>query len=157
MPKLKTLSIVPPALYLYDMLGQVKQYASVADESRDGMLTALVQAAVLRVQEFADTALVATRLELTATPDAGGRVRLYEGGGAVESVQTEDGSQAVPFSALGAGAISVQTRRAVRVVYVTAPEEGEQVRLKPVVYRYATALYDGLGTDELNAILNEAL
>jgi len=26
-----------------------------------------------------------------------------------------------------------------------------------VVYRYATALYDGLGTDELNAILNEAL
>ena len=157
MPKLKTLSIVPPALYLNDMLGQVKQYASVADENRDGMLTALVQAAVLRVQEFADTALVATRLELTATPDAGGRVKLYEGGGAVESVQTEDGSQAVPFSALGAEAISVQTRGAVRVVYVTAPDEGEQIRLRPVVYRYATALYDGLGTDELNAILNEAL
>lgn len=157
MPKFKTLSIVPPALYLYAMLGEVKQYASVADDSRDAMLTALVQAAVLRVQEFADTALVATRLELTATPDAGGRVKLYEGGGAVESVQTEDGSQAVPFSALGTEAISVQTLGAVRVVYVTAPDEGEQIRLRPVVYRYATALYDGLGTDELNAILNEAL
>ena len=51
MPKLKTLSIVPPALYLYDMLGQVKQYASVADESRDAMLTALVQAAALIIIE----------------------------------------------------------------------------------------------------------
>ncbi len=157
MPKLKTLSIVPPALYLYDMLGQVKQYASVADDSRDGMLTPLVVSALMRVQEFADTALIATRLELTAKPDARGRVRLYEGGGTVESVYTEDGSEAVEFTAYGTEAISVPTRDTVRVVYVTSPDVGEQMRLKSVVYRYATALYDGLGTDELNAILNEAL
>ena len=157
MPKLKTLRIVQPAPMLAALLGELKQYASVPDTSRDAMLAEIVKAAALRVQEYADVAFIAVQLQLTATP-SGGRVKLYEGGGEISSVTSARTGASLDYERAGDVLTVYGTDSGpVVVTYTTDPSEGEQVRLKPVVLRYATAVYDGAETDELNAILNEAL
>lgn len=156
MPTLKTLAIVQPAPMLAALLGELKQYAAVPDSSRDAMLGEIVKAAALRVQEYADVAFIATRLQLTARP-VGGRVKLYEGGGDISSVISARTGASLDYERTGDELTVCGYDGPVVVTYTTDPSEGEQVRLKPVVLRYATAVYDGRETSELNAILNEAL
>lgn len=158
MSKLQTIAITTAGeTALAAMLSGFKAYASISDENLDGMLKDLLRQAVLKVQEFADTAVVATQLRLTAVAGArSGRVLLYEGGGTIASVTAEDGT-GVAYTAVSANVLEVETRRPVVVSYTTTPLAGEQARLTPTVYRYALALYDGAATDELNRILNEVL
>ena len=144
-------------------LEQFKQYASVPDNSRDALLASLLKAAVIAVQEFADTALAACTLRETAAVPASGIVRLYMGGGDITSCVDDDG-EAVSFDPLPGGRVQVFVReRSVAVTYQTVPNEGDQERLLPTVFRYATALYDGQGADAnvkqnvLKPILMEAL
>lgn len=159
MPKLQTIAITTAGTTaLTAMLSGFKAYASISDDNLDAMLTDLLTQAVLKVQEFADTAIVATQLKLTATPGArSGRVLLYQGGGTVASVTAEDGTTSVDYTAIAANVLEVAVRTPVVVSYTTVPLAGEVARLAPTVYRYASALYDGAATDELNRILNEVL
>ena len=58
--------------YSENFLEEFRQYASVPDNSRDALLLALLKTAVLKVQEFADRALVKCTVRQTArVPESG--------------------------------------------------------------------------------------
>ena len=138
-------------------LEQFKQYASVPDDSRDALLNSLLKSAVLKVQEFANTALVACTCRVTAAVPASGVVRLYMGGGDIVGLEDENGEQ-VRFDPLPGGLVQTFIRKGtVKVTYETVPNEGDRERLLPTVFRYGTALYDGEDPDVLKRILMETL
>ena len=158
MPKLTTIAITTTGeASVTTLLAGFKAYASVADDNLDGMLKDLLRQAVLKVQEFADAAIVATKFKLEARAGRIGRILLYQGGGTVESVTEMDGITDVDYTTIGKNVVCVPTIDAVLITYTTNPIAGEVARLTPTVYRYASALYDGAATDELNRILNEVL
>lgn len=156
MARLEVISI--DQAYCSNLLGQLKQYASVPDDSRDALLDTLLRTAVQRVQEYADKALAVTTLRLTArVPEGTGILRLYQGGGDVTACKTDSGEE-VPFDPLPGGRLQLFVRGAtVQVTYTTRPNEGDRQSLLPTVLRYATALYDGEEADALNRILTEGL
>ena len=64
-----------------DHLEQFKQYASVPDDSRDGVLLKMLKRAMLSVQEFSDTAILPCKFEMTVVDVYRDEyVRLYQGG-----------------------------------------------------------------------------
>ena len=153
MTRLEVISIVKPLCP--DWLEAFKQYASVPDAGRDAMLETLLRSAILRVQEYADRAIVSTNLRLTADAGASGIVKLYEGGGEILSVTDERG-EFVRFDPLPGHRVQLFVRNVPVVIeYQTQPMEGDAEGLKPTVYRYATALYDGEEQAVLDAILAE--
>lgn len=142
---------------LLPWLNELKQYAAVPDDSRDQMLSHLLRTAILKVQEYADAALVECSVTQTTHLIDGTVVWLYLGGGVVEGVKNQDGEN-LPFLAkFDAVFLSYPYTGDVRVTYRTIPDVGDIQRLKPVVFRYATALFDGKDSSELGNILNEAL
>ena len=159
------------------LLDEFKMYASVPVEPadsesdtlgpRDTMLMSFLRSALLRVQEYADVALVQTTYQLTTVVGEDHTVRLYPGG-YVQEVTDEEGN-AISGHYVSGDRIWLDARpgTVVKVTYTTqevpelsdtplAPPE-DLARLKPTVFRYATALYDGETTEVLNGILNEAL
>lgn len=147
-------SPAPPA----DMLDALKQYASVPDDGRDALLMRLLESTLLRVQEYADLALVECLAEQTCLVPADRYVRLYLGGGDVVSVKDADGED-IPFDAYGKGRIRLfrAPSAEVTVLFETKPSPADVARCMPTVLQYATALYDGETTEVLNTILNEVL
>lgn len=139
------------------MLEDLKQYASIPDDSRDAMLHRILRNAALRVQESADRPFLATTLKVTAAvPEGTGIIRLYMGGGDIVSCQ-DAGGGSVPFDPLPGGRLLVYKRGVpVSVTYTTVPTDGDRDALYHTVLRYATADYDGAETQELNQILTEA-
>lgn len=126
-----------------DHLEQFKQYASVPDDSRDGVLQKMLKRAMLAVQEHSDTALLPCKFELTITdvkPED--RIRLYQGGKTVTRVEDQDG-QPVEFTQVGSS-IRVSRRCATLVVvYQNEVNIPEAEKLQPVIWQLATAIYDG--------------
>lgn len=153
MPRLELISFDDGFCRSY--LEQFKQYASVPDDSRDALLNSLLKAAVLKVQEFADTAIAACTYRVTAAVPPSGVVCLYMGGGDI--VELEDGEgEPVRFDPLPGGRVQTYVRTGtVKVTYKTVPNEGDRERLLPTVFRYGTALYDGEEAGVLNRILME--
>ena len=144
--------------YCSNFLEEFRQYASVPDHSRDALLRSLVAGAVLKVQEFADRALVECTVRQTARIPENGRFELYLGGGEVISVDVPSSAWTASYTALPGGILRIsQTGLDAEVVFKTSPKEVDLTRLKPVLFRYATALYDGEDTDVLNRILLECL
>jgi len=139
------------------MLEDLKQYASIPDDSRDAMLQRILRNAALRVQEYADRPFLATQVRVTAVvPEGNGIVRLYMGGGTVTGCTDADG-EFVPFDPLPGGRLQLYRRGIpVTVTYTTEPTDGDREALYHTVLRYATADYDGAETQELNSILSEA-
>ena len=155
MPRLELISFDDGFCRSY--LEQFKQYASVPDDSRDALLNSLLKSAVLKVQEFANTALAVCTYRVTAAVPASGVVRLYMGGGDIVGLEDENGEQ-VRFDPLPGGLVQTFIRKGtVKVTYETVPNEGDRERLLPTVFRYGTALYDGEDPDVLKRILMETL
>lgn len=126
-----------------DHLEQFKQYASVPDDSRDGVLQKMLKRAMLAVQEHSDTALLPCKFELTITdvkPED--RIRLYQGGKTVTRAEDQDG-QPVEFAQEG-GSLRIRKRcSTLVVVYENEVNIPEAEKLQPVVWQLATAIYDG--------------
>ena len=141
------------------LLEEFKQYASMPDGSRDAVLRGLLQSAILRVQEYGDKALLeCVAKQVVTVPEDSGVIRLYLGGGDVESLKKTNDGNSVPFDPLPGGKLNVFVRGCeVEVIFRTKPVVGELERCKATVLRYATALYDGENTAALNSILNEVL
>lgn len=140
-----------------DMLEALKQYASVPDSGRDALLTGLLTTAYLRVQEYADRALMPCVCEQTSAIGDDRIVRLYLGGGTVQSVKTPAGAD-IAFEPYGRAKLQLYTGVSeVVVTFSTIPDMADVNRCQATVLRYATALYDGAPTEELNTILNEVL
>lgn len=128
-----------------------KSFASVADDSQDALLESLLLRAVLRVQEMADRSILGCRFRLSENEVENGVVRLYQTVKTVEKVMDAEGNEirwtrANRILSCGyAGSVSVE--------YTTEANEGTIYELLPVVYQYATALYDGQDSRTLAAIL----
>lgn len=140
-----------------EMIEELKQYAGIADDSRDAMLHNLLYSAVRRVQEYADKALVKSKVVVTVDASETDRmVRLYMGGGKIISVTDNDGNS-VPYEAVKGNLLKVHAMGGVCIEYETEPSDSDFDECKVTVYRYATALFDGESTEVLNSILNEVL
>ena len=155
MPRLEVIQVEDG--FCRGMLEDLKQYASIPDDSRDAMLSRILRNAALRVQEYTDRPFLVTQLRVTAVPNPGnGIVRLYMGGGQIDGC-TDPSGDFVPFDPLPGGRLLVYRRDTpVTITYTTAPTDGDREALYHTVLRYATADYDGAQTQELNAILSEA-
>ena len=153
MPRLEVIQILNPVCP--DWLEAFKQYASVPDDGRDAVLESLLRSAILRVQEYADRAIVRTDLRMTTECPDNGIVRLYEGGGEILSVTDEWGEE-VEYNPLPGHRVQLFAPGAiVEIGYRTDPLAGDVENLMPSVYRYATALYDGEDQKVLDSILAE--
>ena len=156
MAKLEIIDIEPN--YTETFLEEFRQYASVPDHSRDALLRSLLEAAVLKVQEFADRALVKCTVRQTARVPESGVFQLYLGGGEVTSVSVPSSAWEASYVALAGDRLRISpTGLDAEVVFKAAPTASDLVKLKPTVFRYGTALYDGEDTDVLNRILLECL
>lgn len=138
-------------------LEEFKQYASIPDGSRDSMLMTLLKKAILRVQEYSDRALIPCTVTQTCKVPQTGVVRLYLGGGEVLSIVDTRSAEFVRFNPLPGGKLQVFSRgNEIQVTYRIAPCEADAINARPVVLRYATALYDGDEAETLNKILSES-
>ena len=131
-------------------LDQFKAYASVADDSQDSLLNALLVRACIRVQEMADRSILACTLELADGDVEDNTVRLYQTVSEVLDVTTAEGHRQY-WQPAGKN-IRVYSDTAV-VRYKTEPRTADIDRLLPIVYQYATALYDGEDSKTLANIL----
>lgn len=156
MARLEYISVSETAIN--GMLTDFKTYASIPDDSQDTYLLKLLRNAVLRVQEYADRALVESTLRATLkVPAATGIVKLFQGGGNIIECKDERGNN-VPYDVLQDGRLATFVRDvSITVKYTTVPSATEQALLLQAVLRYATADYDGAETAELNRILTEAV
>lgn len=135
-------------------LDQFKAYASVADDSQDSLLNALLVRACIRVQEMADRSILACTLELAEGDVEDNTVRLYQTVSEVLDVTTAEGHRQY-WQPAGKN-IRVYSDTAV-VRYKTEPRAADIDRLLPIVYQYATALYDGEDSKTLANILTQCL
>lgn len=134
-------------------LDALKAYAAVSDAGQDYLLMIALRRAFGEVQRYADVALLPGRFCVRAD-DHQGVVRLYMGGTAT-GVKDSLG-QSVSFVQRGSE-VHVATDGYMEVEFTTASNAAEYDRLLPVVLKYATAVYDGRESRELNSILAEAL
>lgn len=157
MARLELISVVDGTI-IEGMLTDFKQFASVPDDTQDTMLLRILKNAALRVQEYADRAILPCKVRATLpVPESTGIVRLYMGGGTIESA-TNDRGDDVYYDPLPGGRLQLFGRGGTVVVtYTTVPNEGDQEALAQAVIRYATADYDGAETAELNQILSESV
>lgn len=147
-----TLNIIERAELPAGWLEQMKAYAAVADGAQDGLLHSLLLRAVLRVQELANKSLLACTFELHEDEVEDNTVRLYQTVSEVISVSTPVGHRL--YWEPRANGVRVYDPSVV-VVYRTEPRDVDIDDLLPVVFQYATALYDGQDTKTLASILSQ--
>lgn len=140
---------------LYDHLEQFKMYASVPDNTRDGMLLKILKRAMLTVQEYADKALLPCVIELTAYDvEPGEALRLYQGGREVVSVTDREGVD-VDFTPDSGRVIINRRASSVTVTYTNEVVVADAERLQPVCWELATAIYDGEEASRQASILKK--
>lgn len=133
-------------------LSMLMKYASVSDEGQKEILSSCLVRAMDMVQRYADRALLPGKWRIVAS-DYRGEIKVYMGG-KVEYVSDRHG---LPISHQQFGNTVYVGGEYAEVVFTTEVEPAEYDALLPVVLKYATALYDGEDSKELNAILKEAL
>lgn len=147
-----TLNIIERAEVPAGWLEQMKTYAAVPDGAQDSLLKALLLRAVLRVQELANKSLLACTLELHEDEVEDNTVRLFQTVSEVIGVSTPVGHKL--YWEYRANGLRVYEDSVV-VTYKTEPRDGDIEDLLPVVFQYATALYDGQDTKALASILSQ--
>ena len=146
------LNIIEKADMPAEWLEQMKAYAAVADGAQDSLLSSMLMRAVLRVQEMANKSLLACTIELREDGVEDNAVRLYQTVSEIISVNSPQGHR-LYWEKIGNG-IKVYDGSVV-VVYRTMPRPADIDSLLPVVFQYATALYDGQDTSTLANILKQ--
>lgn len=132
-------------------LEDLKLYAAVTNPLQERLLLSALKRAFMMVQRYADVCLLPGKYAVKADEHTG-LVKTYMGG---KAVMVLDG-KGVPMSFSQRGSeVYVGTENYVEVQFVTMPNEADYERLYPVVLKYATGIYDGLGLVELNQILKE--
>lgn len=145
------LEIIERAEIPAEWLETFKQYASVAEGAQDMLLKSLLTRAVLRVQEYADRSIVACTIRLHEDEAYYG-VWLYQTVDTIKSVT--DGKGGEPYWYIEDNVLFTKAD-AVVVEYTTKPLPAAVEELLPVVYQYATALYDMEDTATLAKILKQ--
>lgn len=150
-----TIRLIETGEPLADHLEQYKQYASIPDDSRDGILHKLLKNAMLTVQEYSDTAILPCRFEVEVTDvKRGGTVRLYQGGTDVLTVVDGDGNDVEYRKEVGQIRI-LKNCASLVVTYTNTVVLPEAERLLPICWELATAIYDGEDAKAQGAILKK--
>ena len=149
-----SLEIIERSEPIAGWLEQLKQYASIADDSQDFLLNALLIRACMRVQEMANKSILACTLEVHDDEVEDNYVKLYQTVAEVISVTSPQGHR-LYWEPRGGG-IRVYNETAV-VRYRTEPRNADIDALLPIVFQYATALYDGQDNKTLANILTQCL
>ena len=145
------LEIIERAEIPTDWLAGMKAYAAIADDANDAWITTCLTRAVLTVQEKADKSLIACTF-CVSEEDAQGGVRLYQSVDNILKVADGTGAECA-FSVIGRMVYTMTDSAS--VTYTTMPKQGSIDQLLPVVYQYATALYDGQDSRTLASILEQ--
>jgi hypothetical protein len=145
------LEIIERADIPTEWLEGFKAYAAIADSSFDRHLNAYLTRAVLTVQEKADRSLIACTFRVTEEEAESG-VRLYQS--VKDIVSVTDGRGVEHEFSTNGRMVYTMTDKAV-VTYTTEPLQGNIDMLLPIVYEYATALYDGQESRTLVSILEQ--
>lgn len=146
MVRLEVIEMAEPSCSALDAL---RAYAAVSDAGQDYLLSMALRRAFSMVQSFADVALLAGTFRVSAD-DHNGTIRLYMGGKATEVTGASSFVQRGDI-------VHVGTDGYCEVVFRTEVSPADYDRLFPVVLKYATAVYDGKDSRELNQILRECL
>lgn len=149
-----SLDIIEKETPAQDWLDGLKAYASVADDAQDSLMSALLVRACLRVQEMADRSILACTIELHEDEVEDNAVRLYQTVAEIIDVTSAEGHR--QYWEPRGRSIRVFSPSAV-VRYRTEPRQGDVEDLLPIVYQYATALYDGEDSKTLANILTQCL
>lgn len=129
----------------------LKGYAAIADNGNDAWLRTCLTRAVLTVQEKADKSLIPCTF-CVQEDDATGGIRLYQNVENIIGVRDAEGN-GCSFSVIGRMVYVMHDKAS--VTYRTMPMQGNIDLLLPVVYQYATALYDGQDSRTLASILEQ--
>ena len=146
------LNIIERAELPAGWLEQLKTYAAVSDGTQDSLLSSMLMRAALRVQEMANKSLLACTIELREDEVEDNTVRLYQTVSEVISVSTPQGHRL--YWEPRSNGIRVYDDEVV-VIYKTEPRATDIEDLLPIVFQYATALYDGQDTATLANILRQ--
>lgn len=145
------LEIIERAAIPSEWLAGAKAYAAIADNAGDAWFLSCLTRAVLTVQEKADKSLIACTIRVS-DDEARAGVRLYQS--VKDIVAVTDGNGIGQAYSVNGRMVYVMSERA-SVTYTTAPSQGNIDMLLPVVYQYATALYDGQDNQTLASILSQ--
>ena len=145
------LEIIERAVIPSEWLAGAKAYAAIADNASDAWFLSCLTRAVLTVQEKADKSLIACTIRVS-DEEARTGVRLYQS--VKDIVAVTDGNGIGQAYSVNGRMVYVMSERA-SVTYTTAPSQGNIDMLLPVVYQYATALYDGQDNQTLASILSQ--
>lgn len=146
MVRLEVIEMAEPSCSALDAL---RAYAAVSDAGQDYLLSMALRRAFSMVQSFADVALLAGKYRI-CTDDHDGLIRVYMGGKVSEVVGASSFTQRGDY-------VHVGTDGYCEVLFRTDVNPADYDRLFPVVLKYATAVYDGKESRELNQILKECL
>ena len=148
-----TVSIIEKSGLQEGWLDMLKAYAGVADSGQDVLLGILLNRAILRVQEMADKSILSCTMRVEADEAIEG-VRLYQ---TVKDILSVKNSDAYEVAYSQEGRIIYAMEDYVTVEYTTEPNIEDVDNLLPIVFQYATALYDGQDNTVLANILKQCL
>lgn len=138
-----------------DQLEQFKQYASVPTDQRDALLQGCLKRAMLEVQAFANVGLLPSTIRVDVSDARRGEpVKLYQGGTKVLSLTDQNGN-AIRYRYGLDFVIPEADAEVLRLEYQNEVLPATYERLRPVLWEYATALYDGADAADLAKILKQ--
>jgi hypothetical protein len=127
-------------------LADFKKYANIVGTAKDTELENVLKQAVLRVQEYADRALLPCTIVIEGE---GGALQLWQPiiSGVTSVVNIETGEDVVADCLVSGNRLELPYAGRWRVTYTTLPNAGDVARLLGYVWEMAAALWDG-NTDE---------
>lgn len=138
-----------------DQLEKLRQYASVPNNLRDALLNQCLKTAMLAVQEYTNTAMLACTLRLSVTDvKRGEEFKLYQGGKTIISVEDQDGNTP-SYIQTGDRIVVNQDCRGLIVTYQNEVLLPELSKHETTAWQYATALYDGEEPAMLASVLKQ--
>jgi len=131
-------------------LADFKTYMHITGTTNDAALTDVLKQATIRIQEYADVALLPCTIELEGEGEI---IKLYQGPiSEITSVKDLVGGWDVDYvSDYRKTLIEQIDSEAVVITYTTLPTSAETGRLLNYVYEMASAMWDG-NTDEQNKV-----
>ena len=131
-------------------LADFKSYMHITGTTNDAALTDVLKQATIRIQEYADVALLPCTIELEGEGEI---IKLYQGPvDEITSVKDLVGGWDVDYvSDYRKTLIEQIDSEAVVITYTTLPTSAETGRLLNYVYEMASAMWDG-NTEEQNKV-----
>lgn len=131
-------------------LADFKSYMHITATTNDGALSDVLKQATIRIQEYADVALLPCTIELEVE---GNIIKLYQHPvSEISSVKDASSGNDVSYvSNYKKTAIEQEEAEIVIVTYTTLPTSAETARLLNYVYEMASAMWDG-NTEEQNKV-----